>query len=76
MFLSKQSKNLYKLAKKVDKSFKKINISQLKEKDIETLIKFNKAIDNLSLIYEKYIKVLENKKGEKWNLREFLFLNI
>jgi len=45
---------------------KKIDFSKLSDDEINTLIKFNKTIENFKLLYEKYIKPLETKnKGEK-----------
>jgi len=75
IFYSKQARTLNNLAKKVDKTLKKIDLSSLKEEEIELLIKFNKAISNLETVYKEYIKPLE-KKDKKWDLKEFHFQDI
>jgi hypothetical protein len=53
------------LAKKIDKSFSKIDLSVLSQKDIEKIVKFNKVLENLEIIYENYIKPLEKIKKDE-----------
>jgi inactivated superfamily I helicase len=64
IFTNKQARNLNKLAKQIDKTFSKIDLSVLDEIEIEKIIKFNKTLENLEIIYQNYIKPLEKVKKD------------